>query len=89
LPRIFWLVWSGRSAKRTELETGGGTSVGTNVPAVTANFLTPARPNRTPIGESAGLYEVPEAPGINFTQLAVTVGLALGALLIGVWVAHR
>jgi hypothetical protein len=90
-PRIWWLAFSGRSAKRTELESGAGFSLDTYNKAVAdaAGYFTPVKPRRNLIGEDPGVYEAPEAAGPNLKQLAVTFVLGVAALVIGALIAHR
>ena len=90
-PAVWWQLFSGMSAKRSELLTDTG-KLGVDVVKVALKFASVVAPTSlrtSPIGTTAGVYEAPAAPGPKVEQILFTLGLGTLAVAIGYLVTGR
>jgi len=80
LPEVWWLLFRGPSSERRALEAPTGEASAAVTRAL--QLIKPAA-STAPIGDAPGVYEAPEAVGVNWPQVALTLLLGSVAVAVG------
>jgi len=86
-PDVFWILFRGPSPKRAELEQPVPAQAA--AAAVAMSLLKPQAAATDTIGNTPGVYEAPERPGIHWPQVLLTLALGTVALIVGWLVTGR